>query len=120
MRSFNVTNYNVQIHSEVKNPVEYNAFIGLNLVETNVPVAGQAVAFLNFYPDTTGPLPDNSVQTQGGIPVYTAGFHEHWFPSVTDLLRNEEPVTFFFDELSNEAILATGTQEPVGEGEPQP
>ena len=118
MNRFNVTNYNVQIHTEVNNPVAYNAFIGLNLVATGTQVSTQAVAFLNFYPDTTTtPLPGNSAQTQGGMKVYVANFRRSWFSAAIDLLRNELPLTFWFDEATKEAILGTGTQEPVGEGE---
>jgi hypothetical protein len=32
MNTYNVTNYNVQIHAEASNPAPYEAFIGLNLV----------------------------------------------------------------------------------------
>ena len=116
MKSFNVTNYNVQIHTEVNNPVPYNAFIGLNLVETNVSVATNAVAFLNFY-ETGQSLPDNSVQNQSGMDVYIANFRTFWFATIVDLVRNENPVTFWFDEITKEALLGTGTQEPIGEGE---
>jgi hypothetical protein len=117
MNSYNVTNYNVQIHAEANNPVAYNAFIGLNLVSTDMP-STQAVAFLNFYPDTAvGPLPGNSMSTQGGMKVYAANFRKSWFADAIDLLRNELPIRFWFDETTKEAILGTGTQEPVGEGE---
>jgi len=119
MNSYNVTNYNVQIHTEVNNPNAYNAFIGLNLTSTNVQPPTQAVAFLNFYPDgTTVPIPDNSVQTQGAMKVYSANFRKSWFPAAIDLLRNESPISFWFDETTKESILGTGTAEPVGQGEP--
>jgi hypothetical protein len=118
MNRFNVTNYNVQIHTEVNNPVAYNAFIGLNLVATDGSVSTQAVAFLNFYPETTTtPLPDNSVETQGGMKVYVANFRKSWLSAAIDLLRNEQPISLFFDEATKEASLGTGTQESVGEGE---
>ena len=78
----------------------------------------QAVAFLNFYPDSTAtPLPDNSMNIQNGEKVYIASFRQSWFAAAIDLLRNELPITFWFDETTKEAIVGTSTQEPVGEGE---
>jgi hypothetical protein len=83
------------------------------------PVVSQAVAFLTFYPEATAQLPDNSVRNDGGMRAYDANFHEHWVPLALDLLRNEKPMTLFFNELTKGATVATGTQEPVGEGELQ-
>src|SRR5262245_59585195 len=118
MNSYNVTNYNVQIHTQVNNPVAYNAFIGLNLVSTGPGAPSQAVAFLNFYPEaTTDGLPNNSMNVQNGMKVYVANFRKGWFSAAIDLVCNELPITFWFDENTKEAILGTGTQEPVGEGE---
>ena len=117
MNSYNVTNYNIQAHAEANNPVAYDAFIGLNLVATNVSDPTSAVAFLNFYSDTRASLPNNSVRTQGGIKVYVANFRKSWFSAILDMVRNEKPMSFWFDETTKEAILGTGTAEPVGEGE---
>lgn len=117
MNSFNVTNYNVQIHAGANNPAPFDAFIGLNLVSTGGPTPAQAVAFLNFHADTTPSLPDNSMNIQGGMKAYNAHFHQRWFAAAIDLLRNELPISFWFDEATKEAILGTGTSEPVGEKE---
>ncbi len=119
MNSYNVTNYNVQIHAGANNPAAFDAFIGLNLVSTGGAPPTQAVAFLTFYADATPSLPDNSMNTQGSLKVYSANFRKSWFSAATDLLRNELPITFWFDEVTKEAILGTGTSEPVGEGENQ-
>ena len=115
MKAFNVTNYNIQIHADVNNPVAYQSFFGLNLVDTSA--SSQAVAFLNFYPDASAVIPNNSVQVQGGMKVYCANFRKSWFPIIGDLLRNEKPLTFWFDEGTKEAVLGTGTMEQVGAGE---
>ena len=116
MNTYNVTNYNVQIHAEASNPAPYEAFIGLNLVARDSQPPATAVAFLNFYPDATSPLPENVVQVQGGSKVYGAYFRVRWYPGILDLLRNESRITFWFDEATKEAILGTTTAEPVGEG----
>ena len=113
MTAFNVTDYNIQIHTNVNNPVAYQAFFGLNLVDTSGGT--RAVAFLSFYPDTITAIPSNSVGTQGGMKVYSANFSVSWFAIIGDLLRNEKPLTFWFDEASLECLLGTG-QEPVGAG----
>lgn len=116
MTSFNVIDYSVQIHSDANNPSAYNPVIGLNIAVTGQP-SNTAVAFLYFYPETTTTLPSNSVQIQGSMRVYSANFRRSWFSTLIDLLRNEKPLTFWFDTSSKEVLLGTGSQEPVGEAE---
>lgn len=116
MTSFNVVDYNVQIHSDANNALAYSAFIGLNIAVTGQP-PNTAVAFLYFYPETTTALPSNSVQIQGSTRVYGANFRRSWFSTLIDLLRNEKPLTFWFDTATKEAVLGTAGQETVGEAE---
>jgi hypothetical protein len=52
----------------------------------------------------------------GGSLRYYARFRQSDFPGAVDLLRNEKPVYFNFNDTTMGALLSTGPK-PVGEGE---
>ena len=54
--------------------------------------------------------------TPAGLRTITRRFRQAALPDSVDLLRNEKPVFFLWNETSKGAFLATG-QEPIGEGE---
>jgi hypothetical protein len=53
------------------------------------------------------------------VTVYYARFRQAELRDAVDLLRNEKPVYFQYNDTTNGAFLATGS-EPVGEAEPAP
>ena len=62
-------------------------------------------------------MPANSqVVQKGGSRMYMIGFRLDTLDAAVDLLRNEKPIFFRFDDKSATGSLAT-TDEPVGEGE---
>jgi hypothetical protein len=66
-----------------------------------------------FMPEGSA-LPDN--RKRGGQNVFDVYYHTADWAALVDLLRNEGPVHFNFNDSSNAAQIYTG-QEPVGEGE---
>ncbi|MEW6733457.1 MAG: hypothetical protein AB1489_19170 [Acidobacteriota bacterium] len=78
---------------------------------------GNAFAFLNFYPEGSL-LPPNSKSIHGptGYPIFYVRYRYAQFANIVDLLRNENPIKFFFND-TNLASYLTTSQEPVGEGE---
>ncbi len=77
---------------------------------------GQRRATLWFYRDSAASVPANASFSSGGLTMYYARFREAAFRDAVDLLRNEQPVYFQYNDTSNGAFLTTGS-EPVGEGE---
>ena len=67
------------------------------------------MAFLYFQ---EGTLPPNKKGTQN----YKTYWKVSQFAKVVDVLRNEKPVFFYFDEKTRVANIQT-TEEPVGEDE---
>ena len=75
-----------------------------------------AYAFLRFYPEGTK-LPSNSkVAHASGKPIFYVSYRYDQLSNVLDLLRNENPIKFFFRD-DNMASYLTTSNEPVGEGE---
>lgn len=73
-------------------------------------------AFLRFYPEGV-PLPANSKTTHvSGKPIYYVSYRYSQLINVIDLLRNEQPIRFFFRDDTMAAYITTSA-EPVGEGE---
>jgi hypothetical protein len=74
-------------------------------------------AYLRFYPEGT-PLPTNSVDTNllTGMPMFYVSYRYARFENVVDLLRNESPIRFYFND-ANLFGYVTTAKEPVGEGE---
>lgn len=77
---------------------------------------GQRRATLWFQRDTATATLPNSSSTSGGVTSYYARFEQSEFADAVDLLRNEKPVYFQYNDTTNGAFLAT-SPEPVGEGE---
>jgi hypothetical protein len=78
---------------------------------------GNAFASLRFYPEGT-PLPPNSkaIHAPTGYPFFYVSYRYAQLANIVDLLRNEKPVKFFFNDTSLISYLTT-SDEPVGEGE---
>lgn len=73
-------------------------------------------AFLRFFRDGVT-LPTNKVTTHmSGKPIYYVNYRYDQFAPIVDILRNEDPIKFFFNGTSKAAYLTTA-DEPVGEGE---
>src|SRR5262245_3596798 len=79
---------------------------------------GHQRAILWFHRDSTTAVPANASYASGSGTVYYARFRQAEFHDAIDLLRNEKPVFFQYNDTTNGAFLATGG-EPVGEGEHQ-
>src|SRR5262245_42795557 len=79
----------------------------------------QQRATLWFHRDSAASVPANAAYPSGGTTIYYARFRQSEFRDAVDLLRNESPVFFQFNDSTNGAFLSTGS-EPVGEGEQPP
>jgi hypothetical protein len=77
---------------------------------------GQARATLWFYRDSVTTIAANQSFSSGGVRKYYGRFSQAQFAACVDVLRNEKPVTFGWNEATKGAWLGTGA-EPVGEGE---
>jgi hypothetical protein len=77
---------------------------------------GQKRATLSFYRDSATTVPANHAFASALGVLYFAGFRQTQFREAVDLLRNERPVFFHWNDTTNGALLATAS-EPVGEGE---
>ena len=61
-------------------------------------VTPNAIALLSFYPE--GAVPDNAVtvNSSGGRSLYRVNYPFSQYSVVVDLLRDEKPVKFWFDD----------------------
>lgn len=73
-------------------------------------------AFLSFVPDGQA-LGIN--QRRSDANVFDIWLWEHMWPTMIDMLRNEGPVFFYYDDSYNSAFFKTAP-EPVGEAETVP
>jgi hypothetical protein len=76
---------------------------------------GTRTATLWFYRESAV-IPANASFNSGGHPNYYGRFGQAQFSDCVDLLRNEKPVFFHWNETTKGVFLATG-EEPVGEAE---
>jgi hypothetical protein len=83
---------------------------------TSVVPAGKKRATLWFYRDSVSTISANASFSSGGYTQYYGRFGQAEFRDSIDLLRNEKPVSFQWNETSNGVFLSTG-EEPVGEAE---
>lgn len=76
-----------------------------------------AYVFLRFFPEGTS-LPANStaVNQPTGRTMYYVSYAYDQLENAIDVLRNEQPVSFFWNEKTKASYITTGN-EPVGEGE---
>jgi hypothetical protein len=96
---------------------EYGGPQGLSDVRAVISLGvPNATATLFFYPDNVA-IPNNLTGTDmSGQKWYNANYPYYQYAGVIDLLRNEQPVKFFFRD-DNLATYITTSHEPVGEGE---
>jgi len=107
--SANITSYSVKLASEANISTVYTSVIYLHTTS--------GTAFLNFCRDDVE-LPSNRIRMQHGRPTYYVYYHNRYLPIIIDVLRNEKPIVFFFNDSSLYAGIRTGS-EPVGEEEDQ-
>ena len=74
-------------------------------------------AWLRFYP-MGYQLPEayEVEDEEGGPSKYVASFRSGDFPKILDVLRNESPVSFYWNAETGAVLLRTGAED-VGEGE---
>lgn len=77
---------------------------------------GKQRATLWFYRDGVSPIAANASFSSGGSTNYYGRFGQAQFRDCVDLLRNEKPAFFQWNDTTKGAFLSTG-QEPVGETE---
>jgi hypothetical protein len=77
---------------------------------------GQSHATLWFHRDSAVAVPPNGSFGSGSTIKYYARFRQAQLRDAVDLLRNEKPVFFQWNDTTLGAFLATGS-EPVGEAE---
>jgi hypothetical protein len=76
----------------------------------------KATAQLRFYQDNTT-IPNNTyINPSSASKVYVVNYPYYQYAGLLDLLRNEKPIMFSFNEGNGEAYITT-SDEPVGEGE---
>ena len=80
---------------------------------------GQVRATLWFHRDSAASVPPNGSFSSGKVTEYYARFRQAEYRDAIDLLRNEKPVFFQWNDTTSGAFLATGS-EPIGEGERPP
>jgi len=107
--SANITSYSIKLASEANISTVYISVVYLHTTS--------GTGFLYFCPDNAE-LPSNRIRMQHGRPTYYVYYHNRYLPIVIDVLRNEKPITFFFNDTSLYAGIRTGS-EPVGEEEDQ-
>ena len=77
---------------------------------------GKHRATLWFHRDSEPTIPANGSFSSGGYTNYYARFGQAQFRDSVDLLRNEKPIYFQWNEATKGAFLAT-SPESVGEAE---
>jgi hypothetical protein len=107
--SANITSYSIKLASEANISTDYISVVYLHTTS--------GTAFLCFCPDDAE-LPSNGIRIQHGRPTYDVYYHHRYLPIVIDVLRNEKPIKFFFNDDTMYAGVRTGS-EPVGEEEDQ-
>lgn len=79
-------------------------------VEISLPDGKAVIRFVN------SDLPENSMEVIGSKNIYHVYYQLNMYPYVIDILRNEEPLFFYYNHDNHESYITTG-DEPVGEGE---
>ena len=109
-QSFGVEEY--AVYAVAENTPGYSGIYGY----VRLYWQGAQRATLWFYRDAVSTIPANSSSGSAPNTSYYARFRQAALRDSVDLLRNEKPVFFQWNEASKGAFLATG-QEPVGEQE---
>lgn len=112
MHSGSVSNYSIQIFpSNWEGPYGYTRVVGLNV---SLSGGGNGLALLAFVPNGR-PVPDSSTRAGTTNPVVFDLFVPmDDYTAIVDLVRNEKPINFFFDDTSLEMGVTT-YGESVGE-----
>lgn len=76
----------------------------------------KAFAWLRFYPMGYSLPPNYESESSSGDAIYYVSYRSGDHAKVVDLLRNEEPIRFYWDDESEIAYLRSGAED-VGEGE---
>ncbi len=109
-QSFSVDQYEAfQVAMNTSGFPDVYAFIRLSW-------GGQQRATLWFSRDSAAVVAPNASFVAGGVTMYYARFRHAQFHDAIDLLRNERPMFFQWNDMTNGAFLGTSS-EPVGEGE---
>jgi hypothetical protein len=102
-----ITNYEIELYSK--------ATSGLGANITCLTTSG-ALVIMRFWKEGT-PTPENTTtDISSGDKRYYLGLRYHEFARVVDLLRNEKPIWYSFQEERKWGSVRT-TSEPVGEEE---
>lgn len=113
-----VTNYSIEIYpSSWPGPspaFPYTRTIGLNVVPLST--GGQGLAILYFVP-AGRPVPDSSIRADTSDPlVFDLFLPLDDYTAIVDLVRNETPVMFAFDDNEPEKVWSVRAgPEEVGE-----
>ena len=84
------------------------------LISLGIP---NAFASLRFFPEgATLPPNKKEIHAPTGRPMFYVSYRYAQFGNILDILRNEKPVKFFFNEINLGSYITT-SDEPVGEGE---
>ena len=75
-----------------------------------------AYVALRFYPDGATVPPNSMSSHRGGDPMYYVNYAYDQLANMVDILRNEKPISFYWNDTTNSAYVTTAN-EPVGEGE---
>lgn len=102
-----VQSYTLSI-SDPERPTNWKAWIALQ--------GPFGVAFLYFVPPS-GTLRAN--HKRAGMNAFDIDYWMYSYAQFIDMLRNEKPVYFLYDDAVNTAEVATNW-EPIGEAEPMP
>ena len=73
-------------------------------------------AYLRFYPEGATIPPNQKTTHSSGNVIYYLSYRYAQFASVVDVLRNEQPIRFMFNDASLSGYVTT-SNEAVGEGE---
>ena len=109
-QSFAISEY--RVHAVSHNTPGYGGVYGFIYLYWG----GRQQATLWFYRDSVTTIPPNSSSGSAGSMSYYGRFAATQFHDSVDLLRNEKPVYFHWNDTSMGVWLAT-SQEPVGEAE---
>jgi hypothetical protein len=109
-----VSNYSIQIHSSTwTGPFGYTRIVVL------APIAlsggGSGLAFLDFVP-AGRPVPDRSKRGGTTDPiVWDLFLPMDDYAAIVDLVRNEKPINFYFDDATPDGWAVTTGSELVGQ-----
>ena len=107
-----------------ENIIKYGAFLyggpdGNNSASATIWLRfadSSTFAWLRFYPPGYSLPPNYESENSAGDPIYYVSYRASEYANVIDLLRNESPVHFHWDDETEVAYLRCGAED-VGEGE---